>query len=113
MGDRLLEGRAAQRLVARSSPPFDCPIVEPRLGEMMGDRLGLGVRLAQRLGRAAMERLAAALEQALVGSVWISACLETVFGLRGSALDKQQVGFGEPLQRCLQCRLISLGDVAQ
>ena len=44
MGDRLLEGRAAQRLVARSSPPFDCRIVEPGLGEMMGDRLELGVR---------------------------------------------------------------------
>ena len=29
MGDRLLEGRAAQRLVARLAPPFDAEIVEP------------------------------------------------------------------------------------
>ena len=43
MGDRLLEGRAAQRLVARLAPPFDGEIVEAGLGEMMGDRFGLGV----------------------------------------------------------------------
>ena len=38
MGDRLLEGRAAQRLVARLAPPFDRQIVETGLGEMMGDQ---------------------------------------------------------------------------
>ena len=43
MGDRLLEGRAAQRLVARLAPPFDREVVEAGLGEMMGDRFGLGV----------------------------------------------------------------------
>ena len=42
MGDRLLEGRAAQSLVARLAPPFDGEIVEAGFGEMMGDRLGLG-----------------------------------------------------------------------
>ena len=31
MGDRLLEGRAAQGLVARLAPPFDREIVEPGL----------------------------------------------------------------------------------
>ena len=54
MGDRLLEGRAAQRLVARLAPPFDGEIVEPGLGEMMGDRLGLGrcaFRLTHKLRR--------------------------------------------------------------
>ena len=49
MGDRLLEGRPAQRLVARLAPPFDSEVVETGLGEMMGDRFGLGVRFAQRL----------------------------------------------------------------
>ena len=38
MGDRLLEGGAAQRLVAGLAPPFDGEIVEAGLGEMMGDR---------------------------------------------------------------------------
>ena len=42
MGDRFLEGRAAQRLVARLAPPFDREIVEAGFGEMMRDRLGLG-----------------------------------------------------------------------
>ena len=42
MGDRLLEGRAAQRLVARLAPPFDREIVEAGLSEMMRDRLRLG-----------------------------------------------------------------------
>ena len=31
-------------LVARLAPPFDGEIVETGLGEMMGDRFGLGVR---------------------------------------------------------------------
>ena len=47
MGDRLLEGRAAQGLVARLAPPFDREIVEAGLGEMMGDRFGLGVRVGR------------------------------------------------------------------
>ena len=46
MGDRFLEGRAAQRLIARLAPPFDGEIVETGLGEMMGNRFGLGVRVA-------------------------------------------------------------------
>ena len=102
MGDRLLEGRAAQRLVARLAPPFDRQIVEPGLGEMMRDRFGLGVRLAQRLGRAPMQRLPAALEQAVVGRVLDQRVLEAIVGLRRSALDKQKVGVGKPIQRCLQ-----------
>ena len=46
MGNRLLERRTAQRLVSGLAPPFDGEIVEAGLGEMMGYRLGLGVRLA-------------------------------------------------------------------
>ena len=85
MGDRLLEGRAAKRLVARLTPPFDRDIVEAGLGEMMGDRFGLGVGVAQRLGRAAVKRLAAALEQALVGRVLDQRVLETIGGGRRGA----------------------------
>ena len=62
MGDRLLEGRAAERLVARLAPPFDGEIVEPGLREMMGDRLGLGPGVAQRLGGAAVQRMAPAFQ---------------------------------------------------
>ena len=53
MGDRLLEGRAAQRLVARLAPPFDREIVEAGLSEMMRDRLGLGaLALSRRISAA-------------------------------------------------------------
>jgi hypothetical protein len=66
MGDRLLEGRAAQRLIARLAPPLDREIVEPGLGEMVRDRLGLGgpvVRIvAQEFGGAPVQSLAAGLE---------------------------------------------------
>ena len=109
MGDRLLEGRAAQRLVARLAPPFDGEIVEAGLGEMMGDRFGLGVRVAQRLGRAAVQRLAAALEQALVGRVLDQRVLETVGGGRRGAVGEQEVGFREPIERGLQARLVESG----
>ncbi len=68
MGDRLLEGRAAERLVAGFAPPFDRDVVEAGLGEMMRDDFGLGRRavgiVAEDFGRTAMQRLAAALEQA-------------------------------------------------
>ena len=57
MGDRLLEGRAAQRLVARLAPPFDGEIVQAGFGEVMGDRFGLSVGGEQRVGGAAVERL--------------------------------------------------------
>ena len=54
MGYRLLERRAAERLVARSSPPFNRLGVEPSLREMMRDDLGLSRRalwiVAQNLG---------------------------------------------------------------
>ena len=65
---------------------------------MMGDRFGLGVRVAQRLGRAAVQRLPAALEQARVGRVLDQRMLEAIIGLRRRALDKQQVGVGKPIQ---------------
>ena len=73
MGDRLLEGRAAQSLVARFAPPFDGQLVEIGLRKVVRDQFGLGRRalgiVAQRLGRAAVQRLAAALKQAVVGRV--------------------------------------------
>ena len=60
-----------------------------------------------------MQRLPAALEQAIVGGVLDQRVLEAIVGSRRRALDKQEVGFGEPLQRRLQRRLVQFGDVTQ
>ena len=114
MGDRLLEGRAPQSLVARSSPPFDGEIVVAGLGEVTRDRLGLGRRaIAQKLSGAAMQRLAPAFEQVFVGRVLDQRVLETVFGLGRQALDQENVGLGELFQRLLQRRLVHFRDCAQ
>ena len=63
MGDRLLEGRAAERLVARLAPPFDREFVEAGLCEMMGDDFGRRRRafgsVPEDFARSAVERLAA------------------------------------------------------
>ena len=56
-----------------------------------------------------MQRLAAALEQAVVGRVLDQRVLEAVGRLRSIALDEQNVGFGEPIQRRLQRALVEAG----
>ncbi len=95
MGDRLLEGRAAQGLIARLAPPFDREVVEASLGEMVRDGFRFG-RCAfgfvpEDFARSAVERLAAALEKALVGRVLDQCVLEAIGRLRASALDEQEV----------------------
>src|SRR5271166_3476188 len=107
MGDRLLKGRAPQSLVARSSPPFDGEIVVAGLREVTRDRLGLGRRaIAQKFSGAAMQRLAAALEQVFVSRVLNQRVLETVFGVGRQALDQENVGLGEFFQRLMQLRFV-------
>ena len=44
MGGSLLEGGAAQGLVAGLTPPFDRRLVESGLGQMVGDEFRLGRR---------------------------------------------------------------------
>src|SRR6516225_4373583 len=61
--------------------------------------------LDERVGRAAVQHLAAALQQALVSCVLDQCMLETVVGLRRDAVDKQDVRLREPLERRLQSRL--------
>lgn len=66
MYDRFLKGRAAQRLVAGLTPPFDREIIEAGLGEMSRDRFrlsccALGI-VAQELGGAPMQNSTAALQ---------------------------------------------------
>ena len=101
MGDRLGESLATQRLVARLAPPFDREIVEAGLGEVMGDRFGLGVRVAQDFGRAAVERLSAALEQAVVGGVLDQRVLEPIRRFGRNAFDMDEIGVDAPVERSL------------
>ena len=90
MGDRLLEGGAAKRLVARLAPPFDREIVEAGFGEMMGDDFRFGRRalrlIAKDFARATVRRLAAALEQAVIGRVLDQRVLEAIIGVRAAPL---------------------------
>jgi hypothetical protein len=65
--------------------------------------------VSQRLGGAAVKRLAAALEQALVGRILDQRVLETVGGGRRGAVREQEVGFREPIQCGLQARLVESG----
>ena len=113
MGDCLLERQATQRLIARLAPPFNGEVVQPGLGEMMGDDFGLScgaLRLtAQEFGGSEVQRLAAALEQAVVGGVLDQRVLETVSRLRSMALDEQNVGLGKPLQCRLQRAFVEAG----
>ena len=117
MGDRFLEGRAAKGLVARFAPPFDREVIEACRGEVMGDclRLGCGALglIAQDFGGAAVQRLAAALEQAVVGGVLDQRVLEAVVRRRRRALDEKDIRMGKPLKCPLQRWLVHFGDVAQ
>ena len=65
---------------------------------MMGDRLRLALGFDQRLSSAPMQRLAAALEQAVVGRILDQCMLEAIIGLRRCTLDKQEVSIGKPIQ---------------
>ena len=106
MGDRLLERRAAERLVASLAPPFDGEVIEAGLGEVMRNELRLrsGVLriVPQDFGGAAVQRLAAALEQAVVGGVLDQRVLEAIGRLVARAFGDENVGLGEFFQRGLQ-----------
>jgi hypothetical protein len=113
MGDRLLEGRAAQGLITRLAPPFDREVVEAGLGEVMGDGFGLGRRVfgfvPEDFARSAMERPAAALEKALVGGVLDQRVLEAIGRLGAGALDEQEVRVDKAIERGLQAAVVDRG----
>ena len=114
VGNRLLEGGAAERLIARLAPPFDREVVEPGLCEVMRDHLRLRRRgVAQDLRCAAMQRPATAPKEAIVSCVLDQCMLETVVGLRRDAVDKQDVRLREPLERRLQSRLVQVRNRLQ
>ena len=84
---------------------------------MMGDdfRLGrsaLGV-VAKDFGGAAVQRLAPALEQAVVGRVLDQRVLEAIARLMARAFGDEEVRAGEPVERGLKGGVIDLADRAQ
>ena len=83
MGGCLLVCRAAERLVAGLAPPFDRRLVEPGLGQMVGDEFRLGRRdsrelSVQDIGDLPVQDLAPALEQGFIGGVLDQGVLEGV-----------------------------------
>jgi hypothetical protein len=66
----------------------------------MRDHFGYRVLVltAQDFGSAAMQRLTAAFEEAVVGRVLDQRVLEAIARLRRRALDERKVGIGEPVQ---------------
>jgi hypothetical protein len=87
MRDCLLERRATKGLIASLAPPFDGLVVEAGPGEMMGDdfrrgRSALGL-VAQDFGGAAVQRLTAALEQAVICRFLDQRVLEAIGCLLG------------------------------
>ena len=95
MRHRLLEGRTPQRLLARIAPPVDRQIPGAGRGEVAGDRLRLQLRGDERQGRAPVQRLTPASEQAVVGGVLNQRMLEAIGRLRRNAVDKENVGVDE------------------
>ena len=63
--------------------------------------------------RAAVQRLAAALEQALVGRVLDQRVLEAVVRLRAGALGEEDVRVGEPVERGPEGGVVDPAHVAQ
>ena len=68
-------------------------------------RRGVGKMVAQNFGDAAMQNLAPALEQILIGRILNERVLEPIVGFGRQALNQQDVGLGEPLKR--GCRTTS------
>ena len=96
------------------APPFDGEIVEASLGEMTGDNFRLGCRMlrlvAQDFGGAAVQRLAAALEQAVVGRVLDQRVLEAIVRLMARALGDKEVRADKPVERGLKGGVVDPAD---
>jgi hypothetical protein len=92
-------------------------IVETSLGEMMGDDFRLSCSalglVAQDFGGAAMQRLSAALEQAVVGGILDQRVLEAIVRLRAGVLGDKEVRVGEPVERGLKGGVVGSAHDAQ
>src|SRR5262249_5468178 len=95
--------RAGPRLGALP-PPWVGGVTRPRLRKVMRQPFRLGRRrvreaVAQNLGDAPMQYLPAALEKIFVGRILNKRVLEAIVAVRRKALDEQNIGFRELLQR--------------
>ena len=75
-------------------------------------RRSLGI-VAQDFRGAAVQRLAAGLEQALIRRVLDKRVLEAISRLRRCALDDEEVGPGETVERGLETAVVDRGHCAQ
>src|SRR5262245_47222686 len=69
-----------------------------------------GKLITQNLTRAVVQSLATALKQILISRILNKRVLEAVFGFRRKALHQEYVGLSQPLQRCLQCLVLHVGN---
>ena len=116
MRDCLLERRATKGLIASLAPPFDGLVVEAGPGEMMGDdfrrgRSALGL-VAQDFGGAAVQRLTAALEQAVICRFLDQRVLEAIGCLLACAHGDEEVRVGESVERGLEGAVVDAADLA-
>jgi hypothetical protein len=114
MCNRLLKGGTAQRLVAGLAPPFDRRINQTSLREMMRQHFGLSRRLvveaiAQSLRYAAMQDLAPALQEILIGRVLNERVLEAIVAFGQYAFHQHDVGVGKLFQRRFERRIVHAG----
>ena len=98
MRHRLLEGRAAQSILARVAPPFDRQIFIPGRGAVMRDFLRVGLPRDQRRSRVSVKCLTAASQEALVRRVLNQRVLEAVCRLWREAIDEEEGGVHETRQ---------------
>ena len=117
MRDGLVVGGSVQRPVTCLDPPLNGGLAEPRLREMMGDDLRLGVSclepIAQGLGNAPVQHLPATLEQVLVGYVLNQRVLESVNGFRRLTAAEHKLRVLKLGERVLQRRLVEPDQRAQ
>src|SRR5262249_28082289 len=99
------------------APPFDSTIRQPCLREVMREQLRLGCSsgwklIAENFARTAMQRLATALEQVLIGRILDQRVFKAVVGFRWKALYQEYVGLSQPLKRRLQRFVVNFGNGA-
>ena len=85
------------------------------LSAMPGNQLRLllrqfGEALLENLRGASVQFLAPTPQQAFVGRVLYQSVFEAIVGVGQRALEEQDVGLREPLQRCLQHWSIHVGE---
>ena len=98
MRNRLLERRTAQSVLSRVAPPFDCQIFDAGRSEMTSDRLRFRLSRDERRGRASVQRLTTASQEAVVGRVLNQRMLEAVGRLWRDAIDEEKVCVHETSQ---------------